>query len=131
LGISLLGVVAACGTSLFPRSPETTPPALSGTWIGHSEDGRSIALTFVNDHQFTLTVDQESGGGTYAVDFAVQPPTLDVRIVEGRIPGDAVHAIVELVDANTMRMANNEPGRPTPRSLSHAAVVLKRRSTMP
>ena len=103
--LSLLAALAsACGSS---------QPSLVGTWEGTYES-TTITVTFSQDGRITMQAYGESSEGTYQVDLAAKPASLDLQFA-GEEP---VATIIEFVDANTLRMENNYPGGDRPTTFS-------------
>ena len=106
--------VAGCGRS--------DKRSIIGTWMGKNDDSQYITLTFAAHGTVKLAVDDDTGEGTYQVDFSKKPPHLDIDW--GSI--GKVKSILQLLDERRLRVENSDPGGTRPESFTEAAVVLIR-----
>jgi len=113
-----------------PQQTAKSAMALQGTWTINSingqaaTEGNELKLTFEgNKYHQTLggTVNER---GTFKVDAAKKPMTIDLSITEGDDAGKTQLGLLE-VTGDTMRCSFNAPGateRPT--SLTEGAIVV-------
>ena len=111
------------GISLFVFTLVATahaqaPPAMHGTWVITSAEGRDLppgthaAMVITPEGYQGFTAGKLDERGTVKVDVNAKPMTLDLTITEGASAGKVQLGVVEL-SGDTMRVALAEPGRET------------------
>ena len=125
----LLTMAVACGPEPSP-TPTPTPTAtvsnteLEGSWTGEASwhGNTSPIYTFTcNGSNFTYTCDTGiEGSGTFAIDTAANPKTIDLYITEHTTPafsGKTCLGVYEVI-GTTLTIAMAEPPGTTPRPIS-------------
>ena len=132
----VLGIALAASLSAQP--PKGTAAALQGTWAVSSLNGQSapegapaMTVTFMGDKYHQTLGDKVIERGTFKVDAAKEPMTIDLVIAEGDDAGKAQMGLAE-VTGDTMRMSLDTPGagrRPTDFTSKDGVVVIAGKKT--
>ncbi len=104
------------------RVPPGFDHPLNGTWIGRAASGDWVEMTFTPKGGVLIFVGAEQSRGTYFADLTRTPSPLSLAW----ITGDRIETICQLMDANHLRLQNNNPGDPRPAAFSAEALNLIR-----
>lgn len=119
--VSILLVVSlsACAT------PFNSTPTIVGTWRGEYL-GSTVLMSFNEDGTINIYLYGGFQNGTYTINTDVAPHQLDLTFPDA----ETIHTIVELVDADTLKMENVYPGVERPSAFSDF-VILERTDNEP
>lgn len=130
----LVPLVAIVATVVLTAAQTKTSPArakvmasLQGTWVLTTSDGQDMSgsgqevLVTIEGDKYTQTANgQVVERGSFTIDEAKKPMTIDIAILEGANAGTKQVGVIE-VDAKTMRGKLSLPGgtsRPTDFAMS-------------
>ena len=119
----LLAALLLSGCLLLP----TVSTSLHGEWLADDDDV-AIVITFMPDQTFTMAADGQGDAvtGHYRVNTSTEPIQLDLTSEDiGEIA-----TIIEFLDGDTMRLADNAPGSPRPADFDDRSRLFARVSSL-
>ena len=112
----------ACQIASSPSTSNPSAPGIVGKWSG-SFQGDAVTMEFTDRGTCTVTSNGQAAECTYIVDMSAKPFKLDVAFKGQGI----LLTVFELIDANTMKMENNNVDQPRPTALDdNSAVFIKK-----
>jgi uncharacterized protein (TIGR03067 family) len=111
-------VVLTASFAVLAAGADTDAEKLHGTWVGKNR-GQTITLTFGPKNAVKMRVDNDTGEGTYSVDWGKNPAHLDIDWgKQGKIK-----TLVELADGK-LKIENSQPGAERPKMFTQNAFTL-------